>query len=840
MSLISTLAVCSSELYSQTVSRPIREDAVNLFPLSDVRITQGPFLQVQELDHEYLLTLEPDRLLSWFRREAGLVSKQEPYPYWESEDVWRGGGPLAGHILGFYLSSMSMMYQTTGDERIIERLTYVLDEMKTCQDANGNGYLLATINGKPLFEQIRKGEFSANGGSIFTTIDGKKTSTWEPVYIMNKIMLGLYNAYTMCGLEQAKPILIKMADWFGTEVIDVISHDVIQRLLVCEHGSINESYINVYELTGDEKYLRWAEKLNDERMWIPLSKGEDILVGWHANTQIPKFTGFNTVSKYNGDEKLSAAARNFWDIVVAKHTWVNGSNSCGEHFFPQSDFKRKATVYGGPESCNSVNMMRLTESLYQSFPKMEQIDFYENVLFNHILANYETEQGMCVYFTSMRPAHYKMYSTKYDSFWCCTGTGFEAPAKFGKMIYARKGDSELYVNMFIPSTLDWKERGVKLTQATRYPDENVSVLTIDTPEPKEFSLNIRVPKWIEAGSMTVEVNGVKVQEPIAAPYVTLSRKWTSGDTVRIAFEPKLEVAPMVDTERFYSVKYGAIVLASKVGTNNLRDHDFRQARQTVGTIMAPISDAPTLFGTPEEIIRNMKKQPGDQLAFTYTGLDGKTALLVPFHRIQFSRYAVYFNHAKDMEEYRDKVQFNTWEVDPQLAYRTLQSVLIGIPKSENARSLRTGGANMCVPLDDMRFWRRAYSGGWFSYTFEKPREDVNIALNLTIRVTDQDIAGADVFVNDTLIWTMDRTPQTTKVMSTTFITREIPIPADVYKNSDTLTVKIASKNGLMTGDVMDIRIVKTNGPFPAHFLAICPVGNTLAPQLPTGFLNVCF
>ncbi|MBR5160033.1 MAG: glycoside hydrolase family 127 protein [Thermoguttaceae bacterium] len=787
---------------------PVREDKIHLFSLEDVRITDGRFLQVQELDHEYLLTLEPDRLLSWFRREAGLMQKQEPYPYWESEEAHLGW-PLAGHILGFYLSSMSMMYQTTGDARILERLTYVLDELKTCQDANGNGYLLPTLRGKELFNQVHERKFTTNTWAIIVTVDGKQQTTWEPVYVMNKIMLGLYDVYTMCGLEQAKPILVKMADWFGTEIIDVLSHDDIQKLLFCEHGSINESYVNVYELTGDEKYLRWAEKLNDEIMWVPMSKGEDMLVGWHANTQIPKFTGFNAVSKYNGNQELAAAANNFWDIVVAKHTWVNGGNSCGEHFFPQSEFKNKALNYGGPESCNSVNMMRLTESLYQSAPKMERVDYYENVLFNHVLANYETEQGMCVYYTSMRPAHYKMYSTKYDSFWCCTGTGFEAPAKFGKMIYAYNG-AELYVNMFIPSALNWKEQGVSLTQSTKYPDENVTTLTVQTKEPKDFSMKIRVPRWIESGSMKIEVNGVAADEPVVDSYITLKRTWMSGDVVKASFEPKFEVAPLVDTERFYSVKYGAIVLASKVPNVNLNVTDFRQARRTVGTVMAPISDAPTLFGTPDEIIQKLKREPGEELAFTYTGLNGKTARLIPFNRIQFSRYAIYFNHAKDLEEYKNKVQFNEWEVDPNLASQTLQSVLIGLPKSESVRQFKQGGNNSLVPLDDQRFWRRAVDGGWFSYTFQKPQGGEKIAVNFTIRVTDQDRAGADVYVNDQKVWSMDRTPETATAISTTFFTKTVSIPEELYKDADSITVKFAAKRGVMTGDITDVRIVREN------------------------------
>lgn len=806
LTLILFLTANQTAVFAQNGPAPVREDQIRLFPLEDVRITDGRFLQVQELDHEYLLTLEPDRLLSWFRREAGLTQKQEPYPYWESEEAHLGW-PLAGHILGFYLSSMSMMYQTTGDARILERLTYVLDELKTCQDANGNGYLLATVRGKDVFRQIQTGQFTTNGGCIFTTIDGSKRCTWEPVYVMNKIMLGLYDAYTMCGLEQAKPILVKMADWFGTEILDALSHDDIQKLLYCEHGSINESYVNVYELTGDEKYLRWAEKLNDEKMWVPMAAGEDMLIGWHANTQIPKFTGFNAVSKYNGDPKLAAAANNFWDIVVAKHTWVNGGNSCGEHFFPQSEFKEKVRYYGGPESCNSVNMMRLTESLYQSAPKMEHVDYYENVLFNHVLANYETEQGMCVYYTSMRPAHYKMYSTKYDSFWCCTGTGFEAPAKFGKMIYAQSG-RDLYVNLFIPSTLNWKEQGVALTQSTRYPDENVSTLTVRTEEPKEFALKIRVPRWIRPGSMTVEVNGVQAAGPGEDSYVTLSRKWTTGDVVKVAFEPKFEVAPLVDTDRFYSVKYGAIVLASRVPNTNLGVTDFRQARKTVGTVMAPISDAPTLFGTPDEIAQKFVRVPGDELAFTYTGLDGKTATLVPFNRIQFNRYAIYFNHAKDLDDYKKNVQLNTWDVDPKLAGRTLQSVLIGLPGSEKVRGFQQDGSNMLSPLDDQRFWRRAVNGGWFSYAFEKPQGGEKVAVNFTIRVTDQDRAGAEVFVNGQKVWSMDRTPETAEAISTAFFTETVPIPAELYRDADSITVKFAAKRGVMTGDLVDVRLVQ--------------------------------
>lgn len=239
---------CISNVYMWGTTKPLSKNRIDLFSLSEVRITDKYFKHIQDLDHQYLLTLEPDRLLSWFRREAGLTPKAQPYPFWESEDVW-GGGPLAGHILGFYMSSMSMMYQTTNDKMILDRLNYIVNELLLCQKAHGDGYLLATVNGKQVFEDMIDGDFTTSNPLI--------NQTWEPVYIMNKIMLGLYGVYKRCHIQDAKRILMGMADWFGYEVLDKLNHENIQKMLVCEHGSINESYIDVYKITGDKKYLEF-------------------------------------------------------------------------------------------------------------------------------------------------------------------------------------------------------------------------------------------------------------------------------------------------------------------------------------------------------------------------------------------------------------------------------------------------------------------------------------------------------------------------------------------------------------------------------------------------------
>ena len=324
---------------TKIVVNPVQPTQRTLFPLTDVRLGDSQFKDIQELDHAYLLSLEPERLLSWFRREAGLAPDAPAYPFWESEDVW-GGGPLAGHIMGFSLSSMSMMYEATGDEALKRKIEKMVRGLKECQDAQGDGYLLATINGRRIFEEVVSGKFTTNN----PTING----VWEPVYIMNKIMLGLYNAYLSCDLPQAKDVLVKMADWFGYQVLDKLSYEQIQELLVCEHGSINESYITVYEITGDEKYLKWAKLLNDEDMLIPAAEERDVLNGWHANTQIPKFTGFEKVYNYTQEDKYTRAAQFFWETVVDKHTWVIGGNSTGEHFFPVDQFEKRVPSDGGP------------------------------------------------------------------------------------------------------------------------------------------------------------------------------------------------------------------------------------------------------------------------------------------------------------------------------------------------------------------------------------------------------------------------------------------------------------------------------------------------------------
>lgn len=533
------------------------------FPLKEVCLLDSPFLSLQQQGKEYLYWLNPDSLLHFYRMEAGLPSKAAPYAGWESQDVW-GAGPLRGGFLGFYLSSISMMYQSTGDKELLKRLRYVLKELELCQKAGKDGFLLGLKDGRKLFGEVASGKIKTNN----PTVNG----AWAPVYLINKMLLGLSSAYTQCGVKEALPILTRLADWFGYQVLDKLTDDQIQQLLICEHGSINESYVEAYELTGEKRFLDWARRLNDRAMWFPLSEGKDILFGWHANTQIPKFTGFHKYYQFTGDKRFLTAATNFWNIVTQNHTWVIGGNSTGEHFFPKEEFAERLLLEGGPETCNSVNMLRLTESLFSQCPDATKASYYERVLFNHILSAYDSEKGMCCYFTSMRPGHYRIYASRDSSFWCCGHTGLESPAKLGKFIYShRKGSingDDIRVNLFIPSVLSWKEKGIELVQQNRLPESEQVNFTLSLKKKKRLALRIRKPDWTDKA--TLLINGKAEQLLLDDDgYWVIDRCWERKNSIELQLPMCVYTENLIGSDCYVALLYGPYVLAGRMGTENL-------------------------------------------------------------------------------------------------------------------------------------------------------------------------------------------------------------------------------------------------------------------------------
>lgn len=414
--------------------------AISAFHISDVQLLKGDFKDAQTTDLKYIMALEPDRLLSPFLREAGIVPKKESYPNWENTG-------LDGHTAGHYLSALSLMYASTGDKKVLERLNYMLGELKKCQDKM-DGYIGAVPVSKAFWSDISKGKIDANNFGL----NGK----WVPLYNIHKTYAGLRDAWYHANSSLAKDMLIRFSDWM-LQLTAGLSESQVQTLLRSEHGGLNEVFADVSLITGNKKYLELAIKFSHKLLLEPLKNKEDRLNNMHANTQIPKVIGFERIASITGDSGYHTAAGFFWETVVEHRSSVIGGNSVREHFHPTNNFSSMITSEQGPETCNTYNMLRLTKLLYESSGWEKYIEFYERALYNHILSSQHPLKGGFVYFTPMRPGHYRVYSQPQTSFWCCVGSGMENHAKYSELIYAHD-DKNIFVNLFIPSTVQWKKK----------------------------------------------------------------------------------------------------------------------------------------------------------------------------------------------------------------------------------------------------------------------------------------------------------------------------------------------------------------------------------------------
>ncbi len=609
-----------------------QQNRLSYFPLEDVRLLEGPFLQAQQTDLRYIMEMEPDRLLAPFLREGGLEPKAESYTNWENTG-------LDGHIGGHYISALAMMWASTGDAAVKERLDYMLGELRRAQEASGNGFLGGTPGSRELWEQIKAGNIRGGGFDL----NGK----WVPLYNIHKTYAGLRDAYLHAGSDLARQMLVELTDWMAGITAD-LDEEQMARMLRSEHGGLNETFADVAAITGDPKYLDLARKFSHKAILEPLEQREDRLTGMHANTQIPKVIGYERIAQLSRDdeewgeaEKWDNAARFFWETVTDNRSVSIGGNSVREHFHALDDFSSMLSDVQGPETCNTFNMLRLTKMLYADTPEMQFADYYERALYNHILASQHPEQGGFVYFTSMRPGHYRVYSQPETSMWCCVGSGLENHSKYGEFIYSHTKDT-LWVNLFIPSRLTWKEQGVTLSQQSRFPDEEQITFTVEKSGRKPFALRMRYPGWAKGAK--VSVNGEQ-QQVDAQPgdYITLNRKWQTGDKIVLELPMEVRIEQIPDEKDYWTFMYGPVVLAAPMGTEDLRGlfaDEGRMSHVASGRRM-PTEDVPALKVAPE----SLRKSRRPQLSFTYTGSEMETPLrFIPFFRLHDARYAIYFRN----------------------------------------------------------------------------------------------------------------------------------------------------------------------------------------------------
>ncbi len=434
----------------------------NEFPLHDVKLLDGPFKNARDLNIQTLLAYDVDRLLAPFRKEAGLTLKAELYPNWAGLD---------GHVGGHYLSAMAINYAATGNAECKRRMDYMISELKTCQDAHdknnpgwGKGYLGGAPHSKEVWSTLQKGDLAAY------------RSAWAIWYNLHKMYAGLRDACIYAGDEGAGKMFLKYCDW-GIQITSALNDTLMQSMLDTEHGGMNEIYADAYQMTGDEKYLLAAKRFSHRMLLDAMAAGTDNLDNKHANTQVPKAIGFQRIAELTNDSYYGGAAAFFWETVSGTRSLAFGGNSRREFFPAVSSCTDFVHDVEGPETCNSYNMLKLTEDLFRVNPQAKYADYYERTLYNHILSSQHPGHGGYVYFTPARPRHYRVYSAPNQAMWCCVGTGMENHSKYNQLIYTHRSDS-LFLNLFVASELNWREKGLKIQQLSKFPFEEQTKIKV--------------------------------------------------------------------------------------------------------------------------------------------------------------------------------------------------------------------------------------------------------------------------------------------------------------------------------------------------------------------------
>jgi len=761
------------------------------FPLSSVRLLNGPFQKAQQTDLNYILSLDPERLLAPFRREAGVASRALPYGNWENTG-------LDGHIGGHYLSALAYMHAATGNPALLQRLNTMVDELERCQQQNGDGYLGGVPGGKAMWQEIARGNVRAESFSL----NGK----WVPWYNLHKLFAGLRDAYLFTGNEKARQALIRLSDWCANLTAG-LSDAQMQDMLRSEHGGMNEVLADVAHITGDPKYLNLARRFSHQNILKPLLAGRDELNGLHANTQIPKVIGYQRIAEVAGDKAWSDAAAFFWKTVVDRRTVSIGGNSVREHFHPASDFSSMLESKEGPETCNTYNMLRLSQQLYLSSASEGYIGFYERGLYNHILSSQHPDGGF-VYFTPMRPRHYRVYSQPEQGFWCCVGSGLENHGKYGELIYAHRGD-DLFVNLFLASQLNWQEMGLRMTQQTRFPYEEKTQLQLQLVKPRKFVLHIRKPQWAKEAGFEVQVNGktFPAKPTDGSAFVAIERKWKTGDVVSVTLPMQTRAEYLPDGSPWVSFVHGPIVLAAATDTTDLTG--LRADGSRMGHIANgpsyPIETAPVLVTTDRDLTKHLKPVPGKALTFGLSNLiqpgSFQQLKLVPFFGIHDARYMVYWPvSTPEQLEARQRELKEKEKEKAALEARTVDQVAPGEQQPELDHAYASEGSESGVHRD--RHWRHAK--GWFSYELKDPRQEAR-QLQITYFGLDKG-RHFDIYVNDVLLTTVHSDGS----QGDQFFDVSYPLPEKVRKSAGKalLKVKFQAHPDSVAGGIYGVRLLK--------------------------------
>ncbi|MDY7539334.1 glycoside hydrolase family 127 protein [Undibacterium sp. 5I1] len=664
--------------------------------LEQVRLLPSPYYDAVVANKAYLLRLKPDRFLHNYHQFAGLPVKDKAYGGWEADTI-------AGEALGHYLTALSLMYAQTGDSEMRKRVDYIFNELELAQNAQGSGdsagYIAGfmrkrksgeIVDGKEIFPEIMAGNIHSAGFDL--------NGCWVPFYNWHKLFAGLLDAQSLCGNTQALPVALKLAAYID-KVFAALNDEQVQQVLNCEHGGINESFAELYVRSKDVRWLKLAERLYHNKTMVPMREGRDELANLHANTQIPKLIGLARLAEITGERGYEKAAIQFWESVTQHHSYVIGGHGDRE-YFNAPDTVHQHISEQTCEACGTYNMLKLTRHLFSWRPNAAYFDFYERGHINHILAHQNPKTGMFTYMTPLMSGMPREFSTEEDSFWCCVLSGMESHAKHGDSIYWSHKDC-LFVNLYIPSSLNWREQAVNLTMTTHYPFEGNIQLNLDkTQEAKPFAIALRIPGW--AKDFSLRVNDEIIKPSLQNGYCLIYRRWKKNDKIRLQlpitmrFENALG-QPAKEDESIVAFVRGPLVMAADLGA---ADKDYK-------------GQAPALVGA--KLLEKITPVDGSKAQYQSTGIMRPEDLrLQPFYAMYERRAAVYFNRFTDAQWLVAADQYHKELAELKaIAERSVDIMHLGEMQAERDHQLESA---ISYPVSYRgRNGRDARTGGFFSF-----------------------------------------------------------------------------------------------------------------------------
>jgi DUF1680 family protein len=740
------------------------------FNLNQVKLLDGPFKVAEQADAKYLLKIEPDRLLADFREHSGLQAKGKRYGGWESTG-------LAGHTLGHYLSACALAYASTGNAEFKQRVDYIVAQLAECQKARKTGYVGAIPKEDQLWAEVASGNIRSHGFDL--------NGGWSPWYTVHKIMAGLLDAYLYTGSQTALAVNQGIADWTGNTVKN-LDEAKMQEMLVCEYGGMAETLANTYALSGDKKYLDLSYRFYDKKILDPLAARTDILPGKHSNTQIPKAIASARRYELTGDKKDAAIADFFWQTVTDNHSYATGGNSNYEYLGPPRQLNDKLSE-NTTETCNTYNMLKLTQHLFAQQPSAKLMDYYEKGLYNHILASQNHATGMTTYFVPLRMGGRKTYSDEFDTFTCCVGSGMENHVKYAENIYFQGADGSLYVNLFIPSELSWKAQNLTLRQETQLPATNQVAFTLTAAKPRAFKLRLRQPSWTK--NSQVRVNGQLVAAaPDAEGYLVLDRKWKNNDRIELTLPADFHTEALPDNPDRRALFYGPTLLAGVLGT----------------TEPEPVTGVPVLVTANNDPNAWVKPVDAKQLRFQTAGLGTPHDVpLVPFNQTANEYYTVYWDvFTPEKWVTQQRVYEAARQKQQELEAKTVDILRVGEMQPERDH-LFTISEKAETGEEHGRKWRMANEGGTMGFTLKVAPDKTN-TLQLTYWGMDNRGRVFDVLVDGEKIATEDLN----KYKESRFYDISYPIPPALTKGKQQVKVTFQAKANNSAGPVYGVRSVR--------------------------------